>query len=368
MDIWGTGLGAVDPAQEANKPLPGDMASASVKVNVGGKDAQIVYKGRSGCCIGIDQVRFVVPTGVSGCYVPVYLTVNDAVSNFTTMSIATSGRTCSDDRIGYTSDDINRALSANGLRTGDVLLSRSTFKLSFEGMTAESKTDSGFGSFQKWNADLLNLVEQCGHRRHSDRFLHRLYPEEQPIDAERSRYDPRTRRGPGSDGYLARRHREATPEGHGSKGTYYGKLGGGISIPDFPIPIPGAEPPFLDPGVFKIAGPGGADVGAFTVNVNVPTALTWTDMDSVNTINRAQDFPVHFSGGGAGDLVVILGFSSISQPQDATASFICTTHATGGAVTFNVPSAVLMQLPANPASADPNNPSPTGPADVGNDD
>jgi uncharacterized protein (TIGR03437 family) len=48
------------------------------EVYVGGKRAAVTYKGRSGCCAGIDQIVFTVPEGVEGCYVPVVVKTGDA--------------------------------------------------------------------------------------------------------------------------------------------------------------------------------------------------------------------------------------------------------------------------------------------------
>ncbi|MBI3935064.1 MAG: hypothetical protein HY316_10270 [Acidobacteria bacterium] len=90
MDVWGTGLGAVN-ANEAAGPAPGDLASLDVRVYVAGKQAQVVSRGRSGCCAGIDQIRFIVPEGVTGCFVPVHVEVEGMSSNYATMSIAAAG-------------------------------------------------------------------------------------------------------------------------------------------------------------------------------------------------------------------------------------------------------------------------------------
>ena len=68
--IWGTGLTPVD-GDEAAKPLPGDHKEVPVEVYVGLKKADISYRGRSGCCVGVDQIFFKVPTGITGCHVPV---------------------------------------------------------------------------------------------------------------------------------------------------------------------------------------------------------------------------------------------------------------------------------------------------------
>jgi uncharacterized protein (TIGR03437 family) len=110
--LWGTGLGP-DGNPDANAPKPTDIA-IPLELYVGGKLASVAYKGRSGCCSGIDQVVFTVPDGLSGCYVPVVVKIGDVVSNFGTMSVAPNGGACSD-ALGFTSSDIQTAQSSNHL-------------------------------------------------------------------------------------------------------------------------------------------------------------------------------------------------------------------------------------------------------------
>ncbi|MCP5112159.1 MAG: hypothetical protein GY953_15125, partial [bacterium] len=81
MILWGTGLGPVG-GDEAAGPLPGNL-DLPVEVIVGDVSANVVYKGRSGCCSGIDQIVFEVPAGVEGCYVPLIVKTGNVVSNFT---------------------------------------------------------------------------------------------------------------------------------------------------------------------------------------------------------------------------------------------------------------------------------------------
>ncbi len=64
--LWATGLGPVT-GNETTTPLPGDMPNVPLRLWIGGVSANIVYRGRSGCCVAEDQVVFVVPDGVSGC-------------------------------------------------------------------------------------------------------------------------------------------------------------------------------------------------------------------------------------------------------------------------------------------------------------
>src|SRR5205807_1990311 len=79
VTLWGTGLGAV-PGDEAAAPQVGDLGPISLYV--GGKRAVVRYAGRSGCCVGVDQIIFEVPPAVEGCYVPVIaVTGSYAVQN-----------------------------------------------------------------------------------------------------------------------------------------------------------------------------------------------------------------------------------------------------------------------------------------------
>ena len=67
-------------------------------VTIGGQPATVAYSGRSPCCSGVDQIMATVPSNVPlGCWVPVSINAGGAVSNTTTMAIASAGATtCSD--------------------------------------------------------------------------------------------------------------------------------------------------------------------------------------------------------------------------------------------------------------------------------
>ncbi|MFN0169227.1 MAG: hypothetical protein ACKV22_22615, partial [Bryobacteraceae bacterium] len=95
VTLWATGLGPI-PDNEAIVPAPRDL-NINLQVLVGGKPATIRYKGRSGCCPGVDQIVFEVPSGINGCYVPLVVQVDSAVSNFTNLSVAgPDGGDCTD--------------------------------------------------------------------------------------------------------------------------------------------------------------------------------------------------------------------------------------------------------------------------------
>ena len=71
------------------------MPNLPVSVYVGTQPAIVTYRGRA-TFTGEDQINFVVPSGVTGCYAPVAVQIGLIVSNFVTMPIAPVGQQCPD--------------------------------------------------------------------------------------------------------------------------------------------------------------------------------------------------------------------------------------------------------------------------------
>jgi len=78
--LWGTGLGPIT-GSDAGTPPSGNLPGTTVTATVGGQNAVVQYAGRSGYA-GEDQINITIPNGVSGCYVPVAISVNGIASNF----------------------------------------------------------------------------------------------------------------------------------------------------------------------------------------------------------------------------------------------------------------------------------------------
>jgi hypothetical protein len=95
-------------------------------------------------------------------------------------------------------------------------------------------------------------------------------------------------------------------------------------------------------GTFVFNASGGADVKAFTVTVNYPNPLSWTNQASAATISRSGGLQVTWTGGGANSYVVISGSSS-STATGVTGSYSCIAPVSAGQ--FTVPSFVLLGLP-----------------------
>lgn len=86
--LYATGLGSVTPAVPTGA-LPGSTSTAaSTMVTIGGIAVSPSFAGLSGCCVGLNQVNFQIPTSVAtGSAVSVSLGIGVAVSNTVTVAI-----------------------------------------------------------------------------------------------------------------------------------------------------------------------------------------------------------------------------------------------------------------------------------------
>jgi uncharacterized protein (TIGR03437 family) len=341
--MWATGLGPVQGNEFAG-PLPGDMPNLGLQVYVGGIKANLNYRGRSGCCVGEDEIVFTVPSGVLGCHVPVAVLMGNIVSNFVTMSIAPVGTNTCSDPTGPTSGQLGQFAANGAVRIGIVGLNRSTQTLSTStGGTQTTTTDAGVGAFDKFNFQQLNVASNpfqtftfgaClvyTFRGGSATTTDVIQPTW--LDAGSAL----TVTGPNGTKQLPKKVTN-TINGQTSIG-YYASLGSSAS----------GQQLYLSPGSYTLSGPGGPDVGAFSQNLTVPASLTWTNRDSVSTIDRAAGQRVTWTGGDPNSNVVIDGSSlvlgtALDGSDSVGAFFSCTAKQTD--LQFTIPAVVLLSLPA----------------------
>ncbi len=352
--IWGTGLTAVE-GDEAAGPLPGDRPDVPAEVYVGLEKATITYRGRSGCCVGVDQIFFKFPAGVTGCHVPVAVKINNIVSNFVTVPIAqgsANGTTkphaasplvCSD-TTGPSSSDIATFLEKGG-SFGSVFLDRSTTTQPAlpppfgTGMATTSTTDGGSASFFRYMPQQLNVsynpfqtytVGACTVFTFGGKAANVVDPTK-PVGLDA---------GAAINVNGKNGAKQLLPEA-GAKGVYFAELGGGAP--------PNATPLYLDQGSYAIDnGAGGVDVKSFKINLTVPPPLVWTNMDSVGPVIRANGQLITWTGGDPNGTVTMTGFSfmlgSSSDGSDSVgAIFTCTAPDSAGQ--FMIPALVTLSLP-----------------------
>jgi len=326
VSLRGTGLGPV-AGNEAAGPITGDIAE-DVEVWVAGKPANVTAKGRAAdCCAGVDQVTFEVPQGVAGCYLPLAIRAGSVVSNFATMAVSVAGG-CPDALI-----DLETLKPGGNFSSGFIGLTRTSFALD----QFESVSEAGSAAFTRYRIDDLLAFQSpfsappigsCTVFTFSDAI--------QPVSFTSQILDAGpalTVTGPKGSRQLTKR-----------EGVYLAEFATTTLIPGVPLPVE----TYLDPGTYTVSGPGGEHVGAFSNTLIVGQSINWANRSTVgtadrNTVSRAADLPITWTGPGDNDLVTITGVSP--SETRATATFLCIER--GSAGRFTVPSWVLSALPAS---------------------
>jgi uncharacterized protein (TIGR03437 family) len=353
--LWGVGLGAVDATAERAGPVPADMP-ITVDVYVGGKKANVTYRGRSGCCAGIDQIVFTVPAGVEGCYVSVALVVNGVVSNVGTMSVAASGKVCAE-ATRLSLSDITKMQKGGALTIGDIQVVR--FNLNAAGGSITGTVDTGSGDFHRYASSIElmaaapNSIAGLRGSATPGSCINMTYPftaNSSPLDAA----IPDLQDGIGAqlDAGVSLQLSNSKGNKQISRQTVNGFLDG-YYLPDGSFlggSVPGAGinagPSYLDPGPITVSnGAGGPGVGAFSASLTIPsTFATSTNLASINTVARNQDLTITWTGGAPGELVAVSG-SSADPTLGGGAGFFCVERATAG--TMTIPAYLISNLPAS---------------------
>jgi uncharacterized protein (TIGR03437 family) len=378
VTIWGTGLGAVDTTSESTGPPTQTNLCASgqtcpVTVWVGnGLKANVTYAGRSPYT-GEDQIDFIVPAGVQGCYVQVAVETNSIVSNFTSLAVDPTGPTCSDaDGINYAS--LSSVISSKGQANVAAISMLSNFLgLSILGSPLQWDNDTVSGELATFNSGELStfqgftLAPSVGNCSVSA-FL-QYPPPKDPVLSQVSYLDAGSAlsiQGPSGT--------QPVPKNTNSKG--YSGLVGGATIADL-LAGGGMNPFFLSstgwpptastpytyailPGTFTVSAPGGADVGQFSVPITVSSAaasFAWTNQSSVvggGTVSRSTPLTITWSGGdpnGFVDITLISStLSSGETPLSDVPGILAECIAPASAQTFTVPTYVLQSLPSTNGS------------------
>ena len=310
------------------------------------------YHGRSPCCSGVDQIQFQVPENISGCNIPVAVEIGTVVSSFASIAIASPGHACVDSD-GISASDFPNFAALGAVSTGYVGLSRLIFSqvqtedfLPFTTGTVTDTEDYGYANFEKYPYAGFSLTE---------------LPLQILNFGACSVYTfNQGETGPGGPFQVATPTLNLVPGDAldaGAALTIHGPNGQQQIAPLTPMPpagignygadlgeSSGPNPLFLSPGSYSVTGTGGKDVGPFSVSVQMPEQMTWTNQSSMNTITRANGFTVTWSGADPNGYVIISGIS-FSAAGPGSAGFNCTAKATDNQ--FTVPAMVLLALPQN---------------------
>ena len=314
VDAWLTGLGAA-PFSDALQPPLEDL-SVDVHVTVGGRDARVLFKGRAGCCAGLDIVRFEAPQGVEGCYVPVQVTAGGSPSNVSTVAIASDGGPCSDGDLSILTPD----LLTKARETGWASLAYVTISDSSQDRPdgPSNQSESVSASFVRYNFDaffsftsIFGVAEPGSCAYYPIGAL--LGPQ---IDPERAEF-------------------QTLAAGNISISGPTGSLplsGGGGLYHAFEI-----DTNFFQPGVYTVTGTGGRSVGAFSADFAVPEKPT-TNLSTLSVVDRSRPLVITFDAPSA-DHVLILGGA-------ADGYYYCLAESEARSLT--IPSSILSLVPPTP--------------------
>lgn len=338
VTFWGTGLGPISTS-DGNAPPSGNLPGTTVTADIGGQNAVVQYAGRSGFA-GEDQLNVTIPSGVSGCFVPVYFTVNGVTSNFVTIAVSSSGTICSDPNL-FTTSDLQNITNYQAIRGGEIILEQYSLNIGGIPITlAPEESEAGKGTFGSFDANTLlssagglspeiAISQGCTVYQFGtgESFVDPVLP--QGLDA-----GPAINvTGPGGTKQIVRT----------STGNY---------LTQFVTPTIGGSPTdFLVPGNYTLDnGTGGTDVGPFKVNITIPPVVTWSNRSAVTTVQRNQPLTITWTGGAANGNVYIVGFSPLTSNASTNSfsgagEFVCMAPASAG--TFTIPAAVLSALPTS---------------------
>jgi uncharacterized protein (TIGR03437 family) len=306
--IWGTGIGASPGDDGSGPPQQIDMPNLPLSIYVGGHATTVTYRGRSGFT-GEDQINFVVPSGITGCYVPVAVQIGNIVSNFVTMPIAPAGQSCPDP-----APPIPTLAKPDTTLTGNISLFRTTLI-----GTTTSTTDYGEAFFGDPQIDAFPYVPPIFGNPYSVPVGSCIggvtFPPIIDVLAGPMDVGPIVITGP--DGSV-----QLVADGSAAQ------LGGGSGA--------SVQPLYLGAGAYTVSATAGTEtygaVGAFSQNFTVPQPLTWTNQGDINTVERSAGLDVTWTGGDPNGTVQITG----------DLGFIC--NAKTSDQHFTIPAFVLLTL------------------------
>jgi len=320
--LWGTGLGPVSGIEQ-DGPLPGNIGGLDIHVYVAGVEAQIQYNGRSGCCVGDDQIVFVVPAGVQGCSLPVYVQIGAIISNFVTMAVGPDASSCPNPD-ALSGSLLATAQQKGGLNVGDLSVGR------FITVSEKSqRNDNVFADFE-----FIPLVDLGA----------------PPVQEGACSIGTFPGGGAGGGGGAPRgleagNVTAATPVGSYPLPEVQGQPGDyGITFfPGYPNPAPTGiinNGTVLTPGTTTFTWTGGSGVSGGSGSIDFPVSFQVTSA-TVTTIDRSQGLTITWTGATKGAIVSFSLQSQVSAGVGAALS--CSVDAALGK--FTISSALLSALP-----------------------
>jgi hypothetical protein len=315
LTLVATGLGPVSGDDASGAGLGQNMPDIPLTLWLGGVQAPVTSKGRSGCCIGVDQIVFTVPNNVpTGCAVPLVVQSGTSgtsvypISNTTLLPVASGSRICTPSNPALALVDLRKSVNSAGGGYNDQL------QLLFGKFSSfPPGTQPFFASYVDDQPPGTCIVYNTGNNGADTYFFGSLTA----LDAGSSF----TVNGPNGSMTVA-----------GTPGQTAATLSDGGN--------------FLVPGSYTVSGTGGNDVGPFSGTITFPTSPTLlSPLSAVGLIvTRSSGMTVTWTGGDPNGSVEIAVASMTDNTYTTGALANCKVPASAG--TFTIPSYVLLALPA----------------------
>ena len=322
--LWATGLGPVSGNETSGAGLGQNMPNIPLTVLLGGVQAPVVYQGRSGCCIGEDQIVFTVPNNVpTGCAVPLLVQIGNEISNNIVMPVANGSRNCTPANAAVASVNLEQAVNAGPITYGDIELHRSL-----------NDNGNGYQDLARFQFS-KNLTYAPGSQPFFVSYLddpplgtclvfNNLNPGLNPPAASSANADA------------------------GSKFTITGPNGNMAAAASpglFRVTLSAAGT-YLSPGAYTVSGAGGADIGPFNAAVTIfpPVSLTSPANLVIPPVTRSSGMTITWTGGSPNAYVLILVGGATDNTDTNGAVAACEVAANAG--TFTIPPYALLPLPA----------------------
>ena len=323
LTLWATGLGPVSGNDASGAGLGQNMPNIPLTVWLGGVQAPVVYQGRSGCCVGLDQIVFTVPNNVpTGCAVPLLVQIGSEISNNTVMPVANGSRNCTPTNTALASVNVEQAVTAGPITFGSIKL---------------RKDNNNSGNGYQDNAQ-FQFARILTYDPGSQPFFVSVL-DDQPLGTCIV-YNNLNSNNNVPIASIA--NLDAGPS-FTVKGP-----NGSVPVAASPgkfIATLSAAGTFLVPGAYTITGTGGADIGPFTAAVTIPASPTLVSPVTNNfTVTRSSGMTVNWTGNGSNGIVQIQVGSATDNTFTNGANAACEAPASAG--TFTIPPYVLLALPA----------------------
>jgi uncharacterized protein (TIGR03437 family) len=323
--LWATGLAPVFGDESKGAGLGQNMPNVPLSLYLGGAKAEVLYQGRSGCCIGEDQIVFKVPDSTpTGCAVPLLVQVSGSLSNAVSIPVAKGSRDCTPVNAAFASVNVEQAVMSGA----PLLASFITLSHQLTGALPPVFQDQVKFEFLKLS----------GYAPGSQPFF-LSWVDYQPdgtcsVFPFNTQIDPPVTDLVGLDGGTT-----FTITGPNGSTQVTGGKAGGVEAT---VSGTGA---FLVPGSFTVKGNGGADIGPFTATTNFPQVPKLTSPADGTTVTRSNGMTVTWTGGEPNGSVRIVVSSAFDGSFSTGRQAFCQAPAKAGK--FTIPSYILTALPAS---------------------